>query len=36
MIAHHGEEQNSAAARFASLVETKLRAAGVDIPNRID
>ncbi|MFI2335451.1 MerR family transcriptional regulator [Nocardia rhamnosiphila] len=32
LIAHHGEEQNSAAARLASLVETKLRAAGIDIP----
>lgn len=32
LIAHHGEEQDSAAARLAALVETKLRAAGIDIP----
>ncbi|MEV0110757.1 MerR family transcriptional regulator [Nocardia sp. NPDC050799] len=32
LIAHHGEEQNSAAGRLASLVETELRAAGIDIP----
>ncbi|MEV6040448.1 MerR family transcriptional regulator [Nonomuraea sp. NPDC052116] len=32
LIALHGEEQGSAAARGVSLVETKLRAAGVHIP----
>ncbi|WP_150253957.1 MerR family transcriptional regulator [Nocardiopsis deserti] len=32
LIAHHGEEQDSAAARLASLVETKLRSAGIDLP----
>ena len=32
LIAHHGEEQDSAAARLASLVETKLRAAGIHLP----
>jgi DNA-binding transcriptional MerR regulator len=32
MIAHHGEQQGSAAARALALVETKLRAAGVHIP----
>ncbi|MFI6269379.1 MerR family transcriptional regulator [Micromonospora zamorensis] len=32
LIAHHGEKHDSAAARLASLVETKLRAAGIDIP----
>ncbi|MGW0183330.1 MerR family transcriptional regulator [Nocardia sp. NPDC003345] len=32
LIAHHGEVHNSAAARLASLVETKLAAAGIDIP----
>ncbi|MEU6641708.1 MerR family transcriptional regulator [Saccharomonospora sp. NPDC046836] len=32
LIAHHGEKHDSAAARLAALVETKLRAAGIDIP----
>ncbi|MEU5434856.1 hypothetical protein AB0G73_15980 [Streptomyces sp. NPDC020719] len=32
MIAHHGEEQGSTAARMVALVETKLRSAGVRIP----
>ncbi|MFB9927978.1 MerR family DNA-binding transcriptional regulator [Amycolatopsis halotolerans] len=32
LIAHHGEEQGSAAAKALALVETKLRAAGVRIP----
>lgn len=32
LIAHHGEKHESAAARLAALVETKLRAAGIDIP----
>ncbi|MFD4402495.1 MerR family transcriptional regulator [Nocardia sp. NPDC058499] len=32
LIAHHGEKQNSASGRLALLVETKLRAAGIDIP----
>lgn len=31
LIAHHGERRASAAARLAALVETKLRAAGIDI-----
>lgn len=31
LIAHHGEEQDSAAARLAALVETKLRSAGIHI-----
>ncbi|MBU3064586.1 MerR family transcriptional regulator [Nocardia sp. NEAU-G5] len=32
LIAHHGEEHGSAAARALALVEAKLRAAGVRIP----
>jgi DNA-binding transcriptional MerR regulator len=32
LIALHGEEQNSAAARGVALVETELRAAGIHIP----
>ncbi|MFC7759863.1 MerR family transcriptional regulator [Catellatospora bangladeshensis] len=32
LIAHHGAEQGSAAARLTTLVETRLRAAGVRIP----
>ncbi|MDX3109775.1 MerR family transcriptional regulator [Nonomuraea angiospora] len=32
LIAHHGEEQGSAAAQGVTLVETKLRAAGIHIP----
>ncbi|MEV1001223.1 MerR family transcriptional regulator [Nonomuraea sp. NPDC050202] len=32
LIAHHGEEQGSAAARGVALVEAKLRAAGIHIP----
>jgi len=32
LIAHHGEEQTPAAARLAALFETKLRAAGIQIP----
>ncbi|KAA2254830.1 MerR family transcriptional regulator [Solihabitans fulvus] len=32
LIAHHGEEQGSAAARLGALVEAKLRAAGVRLP----
>jgi hypothetical protein len=32
LIALHGEEQGSAAARGVALVETKLRAAGIHIP----
>ena len=32
MIAHHGEQQESATARFAALVETKLHSAGIAIP----
>ncbi|WP_429423517.1 hypothetical protein [Nocardia sp. GAS34] len=32
LIAHHGEEHGSAAARALTLVEAKLRAAGVRIP----
>lgn len=32
LIAHHGEEQMSAAARLVALFETKLRAAGIHIP----
>ncbi|WP_308014534.1 MerR family transcriptional regulator [Nocardia coffeae] len=32
LIAHHGEQQGSAAARALALVETKLRSAGVRIP----
>lgn len=32
LIAHHGEEQDSAAARLAKLVETKLRSAGIHVP----
>ncbi|MFC7622993.1 MerR family transcriptional regulator [Microlunatus sp. GCM10028923] len=32
LIAHHGEEQGSAAATGAALVEAKLRAAGIRIP----
>ncbi|MFD8534161.1 MerR family transcriptional regulator [Streptosporangium canum] len=32
LIANHGEEQGSAAARGVTLVETKLRAAGIHIP----
>jgi DNA-binding transcriptional MerR regulator len=32
LIAHHGEEQDSAAARLALLLEAKLRAGGIDIP----
>ncbi|QFY07897.1 MerR family DNA-binding transcriptional regulator [Nonomuraea phyllanthi] len=32
LIAHHGEERDSAAARLASLVEARLRAGGIDIP----
>ncbi|WNG86612.1 MerR family transcriptional regulator [Mycobacterium sp. ITM-2016-00317] len=32
LIAHHGEEHDSATARFASLVEARLRTAGVEIP----
>ncbi|MEU2667963.1 MerR family transcriptional regulator [Streptomyces sp. NPDC007164] len=32
MIAHHGEEEAPAAARLATLVEARLRAAGVRIP----
>ncbi len=32
MIAHHGEEHDSAGARLAALVEAKLRAAGVEVP----
>ncbi|MGW6933600.1 MerR family transcriptional regulator [Lentzea sp. NPDC054927] len=32
LIAHHGEEPDSAAARLAVLVETKLRTAGVHLP----
>jgi len=31
LIAHHGEQRQSAAARLAALVETKLRSAGVHI-----
>ncbi|WP_344418544.1 MerR family transcriptional regulator [Amycolatopsis minnesotensis] len=31
LIAHHGEQRESAAARLAALVETKLRSAGVHI-----
>ncbi|MFC9898242.1 MerR family transcriptional regulator [Nocardia sp. NPDC127579] len=34
MIADHGEEQESAAAKVAALMEAKLRAAGVYIPRR--
>lgn len=32
LIAHHGEEQDSAAARLAKLVEAKLRSAGIQVP----
>ena len=32
LIAHHGEEQGSTTARALALVESKLRAAGVQIP----
>ncbi|MEV6155150.1 MerR family transcriptional regulator [Nonomuraea sp. NPDC052129] len=32
LIAHHGEEQGSAAAQGIALVEAKLRAAGIHIP----
>ena len=32
LIAHHGEEHGSAAARLVALVETKLRSAGIHIP----
>lgn len=32
LIAHHGEQRESAAARLATLVEAKLRAAGIDVP----
>ncbi|MFG3621175.1 MerR family transcriptional regulator [Nocardia sp. NPDC047654] len=32
LIAHHGEEQGSAAARALALVETKLRSAGIRLP----
>jgi DNA-binding transcriptional MerR regulator len=32
LIAHHGEEQGSAAAAGVALIETKLRAAGIHIP----
>jgi DNA-binding transcriptional MerR regulator len=32
LIAHHGEQPESATARLAALVETKLRAAGVHFP----
>lgn len=32
LVAHHGEKYGSAAARLAALVETKIRAAGIDIP----
>lgn len=31
LIAHHGEQRESAAARLAALVETKLRSAGIHI-----
>jgi hypothetical protein len=33
LIALHGEEQGSAAARGIALIETKLRSAGIHIPN---
>jgi len=33
LIAHHGEERDSAAARLSVLVEAKLRAAGVHVPS---
>ena len=32
LIAHHGEEHGSAAARLTALVETQLRSAGIHIP----
>ena len=32
LIAHHGEERGSAAARGVALIETRLRAAGIHIP----
>ncbi|WP_459961276.1 MerR family transcriptional regulator [Nocardia sp. IFM 10818] len=32
LIAHHGEEQTSAMARAAAVLETRLRAAGIRIP----
>ncbi|MGE2737470.1 MerR family transcriptional regulator [Mycolicibacterium vaccae] len=32
LVAHHREEQDSAVARLSSLVETTLRAAGIEIP----
>ncbi|MEV8375931.1 MerR family transcriptional regulator [Kribbella sp. NPDC056861] len=32
LIAHHGEEPDSAAARLAALVETSLRSAGIQVP----
>ncbi len=34
LIRHHGEEPESTAARMSTLVETKLRAAGVRIPGQ--
>lgn len=34
LLNHHGEDQARAMARLTTLVETKLRAAGVDIPHQ--
>lgn len=34
LLNHHGEDPASARARLTTLVETKLRSAGVDIPHQ--
>ncbi|GAA3473367.1 hypothetical protein GCM10018965_079200 [Nonomuraea roseola] len=34
LLNHHGEDQEPAMARLTTLVETKLRSAGVDIPHQ--
>ena len=35
LVAHHGEERGSAAARLTALVESRLRSAGIRIPTKL-